>query len=380
MIHISGPLGEILHTGDFRFGGGPMLREIGDCKFDILYLDNTFSTPLEDFPPQCVAYKKLHDKIKDIRLVDDKAKIYIYCYTLGKEEVLFNLVKDFGCKVQLLKDRWHRMKAIGICDDSKFTLREFEKTEKISKRERKALKIEDKDVEAKKKPYIFLRAMGNRPQSKEQIDKMKNQYHFIMTGWRSQYNIKHDCYFKIPYSSHSSGRELMQFVRAIKPGKLMLNLKVFKDSPAALEFQIKLISQSLEGQKMKQDGKLETKNKQQQRIMFRKVENPVNDLADEKDDVIHEPDPNYVTIGKLCDSSKLPEEIYRVEKAPETPSTAVQTPPQMAVKDAVTITYIDKGDVEEEKASQENTIDLVNEKASPSGLGIAMTVKKAALT
>lgn len=30
MIHISGPLGEVLHTGDFRYGGKAMLSEIGE--------------------------------------------------------------------------------------------------------------------------------------------------------------------------------------------------------------------------------------------------------------------------------------------------------------------------------------------------------------
>ena len=56
MIHISGPLGEILHTGDFRYGGSSMLSEIGNYNFDYLYMDNTFATPAEDFPPQSVAY------------------------------------------------------------------------------------------------------------------------------------------------------------------------------------------------------------------------------------------------------------------------------------------------------------------------------------
>ena len=53
MIHIDGPLGQVLHTGDFRFGGPRMLSEIGENnQFDYLYLDNTFATFEEDFPPQ----------------------------------------------------------------------------------------------------------------------------------------------------------------------------------------------------------------------------------------------------------------------------------------------------------------------------------------
>ena len=95
MIHISGPLGEVLHTGDFRYGGKDMLSQIGEqYKFDHLYLDNTFATPMEDFPPQEEAYKILFNKIVKIRKEDENAKFYLYCYTLGKEEVFFNLAND----------------------------------------------------------------------------------------------------------------------------------------------------------------------------------------------------------------------------------------------------------------------------------------------
>jgi len=49
----------------------------------------------------------------------------------------------------------------------------------------------------------------------------------------------------------------------------------------------------------------------------------------------------------------------------------------MAVKDAVTITYIDRDD-EDDKLQSPNPIDL--EKKSPSGLGISNTVKKEPIT
>ena len=119
-------------------------------------MDNTFSTPLEDFPPQEVAYNLMKDKIVQIRNDNKDAKIYIYCYTLGKEEVLVNLARDLNTKIQILKERWHRMSAVGCCDHDLFTLREFQPKAPTT-------------VAAKKKfaemdhPYVFLRAMGNRP-------------------------------------------------------------------------------------------------------------------------------------------------------------------------------------------------------------------------
>ena len=56
MIIISGPLGTVMHTGDFRYNGSKMLREIGLTKIDFMYLDNTFINPVEDFPCQSEAY------------------------------------------------------------------------------------------------------------------------------------------------------------------------------------------------------------------------------------------------------------------------------------------------------------------------------------
>lgn len=54
MIHVDGPLGSVLHTGDFRYNGATMLSDIGidsEKPFNYLFLDNTFATPDEDFPP-----------------------------------------------------------------------------------------------------------------------------------------------------------------------------------------------------------------------------------------------------------------------------------------------------------------------------------------
>lgn len=35
-------------------------------------------------------------------------KVFLYCYTLGKEELFDALARHFNCKVQLLLDRWRK--------------------------------------------------------------------------------------------------------------------------------------------------------------------------------------------------------------------------------------------------------------------------------
>lgn len=91
-----------------------MVKDLGILPIDYLYLDNTFCTPKEKFPAQEVAYETLKSKIKKFRDNDPNLKFYIYCYTLGKEEVALNLAKEFDTKVMVLKERWDRLQAIGI--------------------------------------------------------------------------------------------------------------------------------------------------------------------------------------------------------------------------------------------------------------------------
>ena len=81
-----------------------------------MYLDNTFSTPDEDFPTQNEAYEELKQKIVETKEHVKDSKFYIYCYTLGKEEVFINLARDLDTKIIINKERWKRLESIGIAD------------------------------------------------------------------------------------------------------------------------------------------------------------------------------------------------------------------------------------------------------------------------
>ena len=47
--------------------------------------------------------------------------------------------------------------------------------------------------------------------------------HIVLTGWKNHYEIPHPRYFKIPYSSHSSPNELIQFVHSLNPKNIIYN-------------------------------------------------------------------------------------------------------------------------------------------------------------
>ena len=50
MIVLTGPLGTVLNTGDFRYNGVKMIKEIGFHRIDYMILDNTYCNPKVKVP------------------------------------------------------------------------------------------------------------------------------------------------------------------------------------------------------------------------------------------------------------------------------------------------------------------------------------------
>ena len=92
-------------------------------------------------------------------------KFHIYCYTLGKEEVFFNLAEYFGTKVQMLKDRFDKAKLCGF-GTSHFVTKSAH------------------DINRDGPVFIFARYMRDRPNCAADIEKKKDVVHIVLTGWK----------------------------------------------------------------------------------------------------------------------------------------------------------------------------------------------------
>lgn len=110
MILLKGKMGTVLHTGDFRFTeqmfDNPFLfppeRRNENMKgisvdIDYLFLDNTFANPEIDFPVRDEAFKEIKNIIKSH---EKDYRIFVFSYTLGKEEVYLRLAEEFETLVR----------------------------------------------------------------------------------------------------------------------------------------------------------------------------------------------------------------------------------------------------------------------------------------
>lgn len=177
------------------------------------------------------------------READKNLKFNIYCYTLGKEEVFWNLAEYFKTRVKVEKDRFRKLAAFGM-DKSHFVTKQM---------------WDKKDGPA----WLAMKTMRDLPKTKEDVDVKKDLVHVVLTGWKGQYNVKHPRYFKVPYSSHSSGSELETFVKALQPNKLIyiVNNSAQKDKKRE-EFETRLVAKYTKEGKENAKSDPKTKNAQ----------------------------------------------------------------------------------------------------------------------
>jgi len=170
--------------------------------------------------------------IESKRQQEKKSKFFLYAYTLGKEELFFNLAAHFQTKVVMLKDRLKRMEAIDMAKPHFICIGEREQDQEC---------------------FIYVKPMKDLPKTQEECEKKKNTHFVVLTGWNKQYNLNHPRYHKIPYSSHSNWRELEEFVKELRPKRIFFNTKEKSGGleKARSEFQKKLVGYTEEGKDLK---------------------------------------------------------------------------------------------------------------------------------
>ena len=119
-------------------------------------------------------------------------RVFIYCYTVGKEEICLELAKYYKTKIVVDKDRYRMIQSLNY-------YREYFTNDSSE-------------------GFIHL-SKGIHTASKTSKD---DSIHIVLTGWincKSYLCLKKGQY-QVAYSSHSNYEELDQFVSIVRPGVL----------------------------------------------------------------------------------------------------------------------------------------------------------------
>ncbi|EDO46457.1 predicted protein, partial [Nematostella vectensis] len=192
MFLFEGYFGTILYTGDFRFKPAMLLHEsLKGKQIDKLYLDNTYCHPSCNFPTKTKTMKLIFDIIRR-RLGDD---IIIPLRTLGKEDLLVKIALEFNCWIGVTPKKMELLKWLDLPDV--FTS-EWHKTQIIVAQH----PVNSYTLSQFRDPFVIL------PTALYEGEK-SNPYRHLPN------------YVTVPYSDHSSFKELLRFVSGIAPAEVI---------------------------------------------------------------------------------------------------------------------------------------------------------------
>eukprot|EP00730_Choanoeca_flexa_P014344 TRINITY_DN6242_c0_g1_i1.p1 TRINITY_DN6242_c0_g1~~TRINITY_DN6242_c0_g1_i1.p1 ORF type:complete len:576 (+),score=99.40 TRINITY_DN6242_c0_g1_i1:133-1860(+) len=201
MLVFQGYFGTILATGDFRYTPS-MLKQL-PSHVDHLYLDNTYCHPKHNHPPRDAVTTVLLDNIRAL----PPCHVFFAVDNLGKEELLLALAKQEDAALHVSAPRMALYKKLGL--GAYFTTEGSETYYHVIDRHSLTAGI----LEQCKRKYgqvliILVSGHGMRSRDNEWTQ---------LSEWIGAINKR---ILQIPYSNHSSFKELDTFVNAVKPSGL----------------------------------------------------------------------------------------------------------------------------------------------------------------
>lgn len=211
-----------VHTGDFRFSES-MKKDRALNEFvgsEAVFLDTTYCNPRYVFPSQDESIEYVVSVIQKIRDQNDglgNVLILIATYVIGKERILLEVSKRLGCLLHVDGRKMDVLSCLGFEESDIFT----------------------QDDKASSIHVIGWNVLGDTwPYFRPNFVKMKEimlergyskAVGFVSTGW--MYETKHKGFavrskdeldiHLVPYSEHSSYKELRDYVRFLRPKRVI---------------------------------------------------------------------------------------------------------------------------------------------------------------
>ncbi|KAK0043267.1 5 exonuclease Apollo [Biomphalaria pfeifferi] len=197
MLYFQGSFGNVLYTGDFRLSEDiiEMAKKLSG-QVDTLYLDNTFCSPWCVFPSQDDCFEEIVDIIRK----HPNHKVIIGLRKIGKETLLGRLGVTLNETITVSPESYK------LCD-LLFSTNVF--TTANSSKKASRLSVVPVEVVARMLSILnkYSPTIGIIPTA-------------IFTGCTENV-MKNPNLYTVPYSDHCSYPELVQFVSALRPNKVL---------------------------------------------------------------------------------------------------------------------------------------------------------------
>ncbi|CAN6933722.1 unnamed protein product, partial [Brassica oleracea] len=208
-----------IHTGDFRFcdsmRSDPFLSAFVGC--DGVFLDTTYCNPKFVFPTQQESVDYVISAIDKIDEMNKKVLFLVATYVVGKEKILIEIAKRCKRKIFVEARKMSILNVLGCGEGGMFT----------EDKEESDVHVVGWNVLGETWPYFRPNfAKMNEVMVERGYDKVVG---FVPTGWtyevkRNKFAVKVKDSMEIhliPYSEHSNYDELREYIKLLRPKRVI---------------------------------------------------------------------------------------------------------------------------------------------------------------
>jgi DNA cross-link repair 1B protein len=222
MFLFEGFFGHILATGDFRYSPEMFVdAPFSNKEIEICYLDNTyFHKEFANIPDRDFSLKEIIGIIETKRAGSNQVLIKMYLKKLGKENLLVDLSNYYRIPIVVSRTRYRRcVDVLELGPDhfqTKFDAETFifvqDLDDHAESDEEKNKAITNYKEFVQNKTIIHIHPSALLVSSKRPVS-LKD---LIEYNAKSNENV-----FQVPYSDHSSYKEIVEFVKRLKPKRII---------------------------------------------------------------------------------------------------------------------------------------------------------------
>jgi len=207
MIHVTGPEGTLLYTGDFKLRDSLTVESPQTMPADYLVMESTYGLPMFHFPPAETVRQQLLELLEGA-LRDNRQPI-VLAYTLGKSQEVARMITDAGFNVTMhgatfAISQIYEELGTPLGKFRRYRPEDFHGAGAIDLRERGVLLAP---------PYVARSAF---------VSRFDNPCRIIMTGWALQKNAiyRYGVDHALPLSDHADFDELLELIERVQPRKV----------------------------------------------------------------------------------------------------------------------------------------------------------------